>query len=148
MTDNEFQTLNAQNNERALEIAKILIKAAKETHAVIVKSEAKSKKAKEAIAMHDKEVMWRILQEYIEQYAGFISKTSALTGVGLCKADRDFYNRITVADIENQIQIIIGFVHAKEAFDSVVKETYKQCVEKHLKRSPLFSSNELKHLFM
>lgn len=148
MIPNEFQTLNAQNNERALEIAKILVKAAKETHAVITKSEAKSKKARDSIVTHDKDILWRTLQEYIGQYADFISKTSSFTGIVLYKVNRDFYNQITAADIENQFQIIIGFIYAKEAFDSVVKETYKQCVEKHLKKSGLFSKNELKHLFI
>ena len=53
-----------------------------------------------------------------------------------------------MSDIKNQLQIVIGFVHAKEAFDSAAKETYKQCVEKLLKKSGMFSDKELKHMFV
>ena len=146
MTSNEFQTLKAQSNERALEIAKILIKAAKETHAVVVKSEAKSKKARESINTHDKDIMWNTLQEYIGQYADFIKETSFLTGVGLYKMDQQTYDKITAVDVGNQLHIMIGFVYAKQAVDSAVKEAYKQCVEKLLKSSGLFSGSELRHL--
>ncbi len=147
MTD-EFQSLNAKNNERALEVAKILVKAAKETYAVITKSEALSKSACESIATHNKEVMWNTLQDYISRYADFINSVSSFTGIGLQKVNRDFYERITASDVENQLQIIIGFVYAKEAIDSVVKETFKQCVKKHLKQSKLFTDSELKHLLI
>lgn len=148
MESNEFQTLNAQNNEQALEIAKILIKAAKETHAVLTRSEAKCKKARDAMATHDKDTMWCALQEYIGQYADFIRDTSAFTGVALCKVNRNIYNQLTAVDIEKQLQIVIGFVHAKEAFDSVIEETYKQCVKKLLKKSGFFADNELKDFFI
>ena len=148
MTSNDFQTLNTQNNERTLEIAKILVKAAKETHAVLTKSEVKSKKARDGIATHNKDIMWCILQEYIGQYSDFINHASSFTGVGLGKVDHDFYDRITATDVENQLRIIIGFVYAKEAIDSSSKETYKQCVKKLIKKSKLFSEDELKHLFI
>ena len=144
----EFQSLNAQSNERSLEIAKILIKAAKETHAVISRSEARCTAARNSIATHDKETMWRTLQEYIGYYASFINSMTALTGIGLLRVNREFYDRVTAVDIENQLQIIIGFVYAKEALDSVLKETYKQRVEKLLKQSKLFDDNELKRLFI
>ena len=144
----EFQSLNAQSNERSLEIAKILIKAAKETHAVISRSEARCTAARSSMATHDKETMWRALQEYIGYYAGFINSMTSLTGIGLQQVNREFYNRVTAIDIENQPQIIIGFVYAKEALDSVFKETYKQCVKKLLKQSKLFDDNELKRLLI
>ena len=75
-------------------------------------------------------------------------KASSLTGVGLCKVDRSFYDQFTVIDVENQLQLIIGFVHEKEAIDSVVKETYKQCEKKLLEKSVLFSDNEVKYMFI
>ena len=144
----EFQSLNAQSNERSLEIAKILIKAAKETHAVISRSEARCTAARSSMATHDKETMWRALQEYIGYYAGFINSMTALTGIGLQRVNREFYGRVTAVDIEHQLQIMIGFVYAKEALDSVFKETYKQCVKKLLKQSKLFDDNELRRLLI
>lgn len=142
----EFQSLNNKSNERSLEIAKILIQAAKETHAVISRSEVKCAAARSSMATHDKKIMWQTLQEYIGYYAGFINSVTALTGIGVRRVNREFYDRITAIDIENQLQIVIGFVYAKEALDSVFKKTYKQCVEKHLKHSRLFDSNELRRL--
>lgn len=147
MTD-EFQSLNAQSNEQSLEIARLLIKAAKETHAVIIKSEAQCAAARSSISTHDKVNMWQTLQEYIGRYASFINSMSALTGIGLQRVNREFYDRITAVDIENQLQIVIGFVYAKEALDSVFKETYKQCVKKLMKQSKLFNDNKLKRLFI
>ena len=59
----EFQSLNAQSNERSLEIAKILIKAAKETHAVISRSEARCTAARSSMATHDKHTIRRLCGE-------------------------------------------------------------------------------------
>ena len=92
--------------------------------------------------------MWRTLQEYIGYYAGFINSMTMLTGIGLQRVNREFYDRVTAVDIEHQLQIIIGFVYAKEALDSVCRETYKQCVKKLLRQSKLFDDNELKRLLI
>lgn len=147
MASDEYQALSAQNSGRAKEIARIFIKAAKETHAVVIKAEAKSRKAMEGIASQNKQIMWRTLQDYIREYADFIGQTSVVTGIGLYKVDHAFYDHTTTTDIEGQLQLAIGFVYAKEALTSTVKENYKQCVEKHLKRLGLFSDNELKYMF-
>lgn len=144
----EFQSLNAKNNEKSLEVAKILVKAAKETHAVITKSDALSKSARESISTHNKEVMWKTLQDYISRYADFINSSSELTGIVLYKVDREFYEQLTSNDVENQLQLMIGFVYAKVALDSVVKKTYEQCVKKLLKQSGMFSDSELRQLFI
>ena len=140
----EFQSLNAQNDERTLEISKILVKAAKETHAVITKSEAKCSAARRSIATRDKDAMWQTLQEYIRDYADFINSMSAWTGIVLHKVDKAMYDQLSPNDVENQLQIMIGFVYAKEAMDSVFQEPFKQCVEKFLKQSKLFDNSELK----
>ena len=144
----EFQSFNAQNNEQPLEISKILIKAAKETHAVITKSEAKCRAAYNSISTHSKEIMWQTLQEYIRDYSDFINSMSAWTGIELQRVDRTRYEQFSPKDIENQLKIIIGFVYAKDAIDSVANEAYKQCLKKLLMQSGRFDNNEIKRLFM
>lgn len=144
----EFQSLNAQNDERSLEISRIFVKAANETHAVITKSEAKCSAARRSILTHDKGIMWQTLQEYIRDYADFINSMSVWTGIGLRLVDKAFYEQLSPNDVENQLQIMIGFIYAKEAMDSVLKETYKQCLKKLLKQSGLFDDHELKRLLI
>ena len=144
----EYQSFNSKNNERSLQISKILIKAADETHAVVSKSEAICRTIRESIATHDKQTMWETLQKYIIQYADFINKISILTGIGIQKVDSGFYERVPIIEIEKQLQVIIGFIYAKEAMYSVFNKTYKQCVKKLLKQSNLFDNKELNHLFI
>ena len=142
----DFNAFVSQNNDRAVDIAKILIKAAKETHTMLIQSEKKSKRAREAMEMRDKEAMWAVLQEYIREYSSFITGTGIFTGIVIRRVDRAFYERVTVCDIRGQLQMSIGFVYAYEAFSSVGRETYKQCLKKLLKSSGLLSDAELKLL--
>ncbi len=144
----EYQSFNVQNNERALEISKILIEAAKETHAVVLKSEAKCRDALDSIATHDKETMWKTLQKYIIQYADFINSISIFTGIGVQRVDSGFYERVSAAEVEKQLRNIIGFIYAKEAMESVSREAFKQCAKKLLKQSKHFDYKEWNCLFM
>ena len=148
MTPNEFQTINAQNTERTLKIAKTFKDAAEKTYAVVARSEVKCRKVRNAIQTQNKDMMWHVLQEYIREYADFIMRSSELTGITLCKVDQEFYKQITTNDVENQLETVIGFVYAKEALSSVMKETYKKCVEKLLKERGLFTKKELSRLFV
>ena len=142
----DFNAFVSQNNDRAVDIAKILIKAAKETHTMLIQSEKKSKRAREAMKKQDKEAMWAVLQEYIREYSSFITGTGIFTGIVIRRVDRAFYERVTVGNIRGQLQMSIGFVYAYEAFSSVGRETYKQCLKKRLKSSGLLSDAELKLL--
>ncbi len=142
----DFNTFVFRNNGRTLEISKLLIKAAQETRTMISRSAKKSERACEAMKMADKEVMWGVLQEYIAQYSTFVSQMKCFTGIGIVLVDRETYEQITVDDIRDQLQISIGVVYAHEAFLSIRKETYKQCLKKLLKNSGLFSDSELKLL--
>ena len=145
---NAFQTFNPQNNDKSIEMAKLLVKAARETRTMLVTADAKSKKARDGIATQDKATMWGVLQEYISQYAAFIKDAEIFTGIGLYKVGQEFYEQVTVHDIEVQLQMAIGFVYAKEAFESARKEVYKQCLKKLIKNSGLLSDAELKQLWI
>ena len=142
----DFNAFVSQSNERAVEIAKLLIKAAHMTHTMLIQSEKKSKRAREAMETQDKEAMWAVLQEYIQEYSSFITGTGIFTGIVIRRVDKAFYERVTVDDIRGQLQMSIGFVYAYEAFSSVGRETYKQCLKKLLKSSGLLSDAELKLL--
>ena len=91
----DFNAFVSQNNDRAVDIAKILIKAAKETHTMLIQSEKKSKRAREAMKTRDKEAMWVVLQEYIREYSSFITGTGIFTGIGIRHVDRAFYKSRT-----------------------------------------------------
>ncbi len=57
--------------------------------------------------------------------------------------DKEFYNKVTIDDISNQLNQVIGFIYAKSALDSVAKTTFKQALKSILKKSKKFTDSEL-----
>lgn len=122
-----------------------IIKAVDMTHEVASKSKLKSKKAREAIQSGDKALMWSILQEYIYHYRDFINRTE---GMYVCTVNVEFYNQITVAEIKQQLEIMIGIVYDYEAKHCLAKETIKQCLKKILEESGVFIKKEIEYLLL
>ena len=135
--------LKYSDDEKAMTYLKAIIKAVHMTHEVTAKSEMKSKKAREAIESQDKELMWSTLQQYIHNYMEFLNQSNK---VSVYKVDMDFYDKITVAEIERQLEIMIGIVYDYEAKHCVAKETIKKCLEKILKSSNVFTQKEIEYL--
>ena len=112
------------------------------THTVITAGR-KSQKAIDAIDTRDKASMWNTLQEYLREYSNFINNTALITGLCVYSVEREFYDQITVEDIEKQLRIIVGYIYAREAVNSAAKATFKDCLKKLLKKSGLFTDAEL-----
>ena len=87
--------------------------------------------------------MWNTLQEYLREYSNFINNTALITGLCVYSVEREFYDQITVEDIEKQLRIIVGYIYAREAVNSAAKATFKDCLKKLLKKSGLFTDAEL-----
>lgn len=115
------------------------------THQVAEKSKLKSKKVREAIDTKDKVFMWNTLQEYLKKYKEFISKTNKLC---ICNVDTEFYNQVTIADIEQQLKIMVGVIYDYEAKHYFHNEAIKQCTKKMLKASNMFTSKEIELLLL
>ena len=141
--ENNYHNLQYSDDEKVKTYVKAIIKAVNMTHEITTKSEMKSQKARIAIGSQDKELMWNTLQEYIHNYMEFINRSSKIR---VCQVDTEFYGKITVAEIENQLNIMIGIVYDYEAKHCLAKETIKKCLEKILKSSNVFTQKEIGYL--
>lgn len=137
-----LQQLQIQYEEKSLKVAELAKKAAKMAHTIFT-AEKKSQNAYKAISSHDKSIMWNTLQKYLQEYADFINKTSRFTGLCVYRVDSEFYNRVTIIDMEKQLRIIVGYIYARDAVRSTAKTVYKECLKKLLKESGIFTDAEL-----
>lgn len=117
-------------------------KAAELTHTLYI-GKVKSQRANDAIATSDKTLKWAVLQEYLQKYTTFINSLTALSGIYVFRVDADFYDGVTDSQLNEQLEIIIGFVYLKEAFNSLEQKTFRSCLKKLLKETGLFSDKQL-----
>lgn len=141
--ENDYHNLQYSDDEKVMTYIKAIIKAVNMTHEVTTKSEMKSKRARDAIKSNNKEYMWGVLQEYIHNYMEFLKQSN---GIYVCQVDTQFYSKISVAEIEHQLNIMIGIVYDYEAKHCLAKETIKKCLEKILKTSNVFTKKEIEYL--
>lgn len=141
--ENKFQNLQYADDEKAVAYVKAIIKAVDMTHQVAEKSKIKSRKAREAIETKDKEFMWNTLQEYMHNYKEFINTTNTMR---TCSVGMDFYNQVTVMEIERQLKMMIGVIYDYEAKHCLNNEAIKQCLKKLLKASGVFTDKEIEFL--
>lgn len=106
MEDN-YLNLQYTDDEKAVAYVKAIIKAVDMTHQVAEKSKIK-RKAREAIETKDKEFMWNTLQEYLHDYKEFINTTNIMR---ICSVGMNFYNQVTVTEIERQLKMMIGVIY-------------------------------------
>ena len=140
-----MEYFNNEGNKKVEIIADALKKAAELVHTAN-RARAKSEKAISAMRLTDKYAMWATLQEYYAEYRNFINSLSAFTGYTVYNVEKDFVEKITDEDIRKQLNILIGFIYAKEVFNTAAKQTYKECVKKILKKTKAFTDKELGYL--
>ncbi len=143
--ENNYQNLQYADDEKVMEYTKAIIKAVEMTHQVAAKSQMKSKKAREAIKSKDKVFMWNTLQEYLYHYQDFINKTNSMR---VCSVGMEFYNQVTVPEIERQLKMMIGIVYDYEAKHCIHNEAIKHCLKKLLKVSGMFTDKEMEFLLL
>ncbi len=143
--ENNYRNLQYADDEKIMEYTKAIVKAVDMTHQVAIKSQMKSKKARKAIESKDKVFMWNTLQEYLYYYKDFINKTNSMR---ICSVGMEFYNQVTVLEIERQLKMMIGIVYDYEAKHFLHNETIKQCLKKLLKTSGMFTDKEIDFLLL
>ncbi|MFG6367493.1 MAG: hypothetical protein K1W16_03545 [Lachnospiraceae bacterium] len=143
--ETNYQNLQYTDDEKVTEYIKAIMKAVDMTHQVAAKSQMKSKKLREAIESKDKAFMWNTLQEYLHKYKDFINTKNMMC---ICNVGIDFYNQVTVPEIEQQLKMIIGVVYDYEAKRCVHNETIKQCMKKLLKMSGVFTDKQIERLLL
>jgi len=66
----------------------------------------------------------------------------------ICNVGMDFYNQVTVTEIEWQLKMMIGVIYDYEAKHCLYNETIKQCLKKLLKASGIFTDKEIEFLLL
>ena len=119
---------NALNCERSqewnLSLARDVQKAAEITKCVVDGGKEISR-INEAISRGDKEQMWNLLQQTIAKYKRLICLLSPITKITVIAVSKE---DITVADLRYQLQLITGFVFARNCLCSGAKVAFKENV--------------------
>lgn len=66
----------------------------------------------------------------------------------ICCVGMDFYNQVTVTEIELQLKMMIGIIYDYEAKHCLHNETIKQCLKKLLKASGVFTDKQIELLLL
>ena len=140
-----MESLQTQNFDRTITVIDCMKKAAQAKHTISI-ANLKRQKVYEAINSNSKEIMWYTLQQYIAQYGSFINSLASFTNLCVVGVDKDFYETLTVNDLRLQLNEIIGFIYAKEALNSVAKETFKQAFITQLRKMNILNDAQLKVL--
>lgn len=82
-------------------------------------------------------------KNYNKEKSGDAKGTMCICNVGV-----DFYNQVTVLEIEQQLKMMIGVVYDYEAKHCVHNEMIKQCMKKLLKMSGVFTDKEIERLLL
>ena len=128
MNNISFYKPKALNCERSQEwnlgLARGVQKVAEVTRCVIEGAEEISC-INEAIAVGNKEQMWNLLQENIAKYKRLIRLLSPITKITVITVSKE---NITVADLRYQLQLITGFVLARNGLCGASKIAFKEDV--------------------
>ena len=129
-----------QDNNQALEYAKLIIQAAKETHSAYTTAKSKTDQLKVAKRSGDKDYKVQVLKDYIKKYIQFIMSTSCITGLSICQIN---YDEKTQNEVDDQLSIMEGIVFFHEALHSASNFTFKMCLKKLMKQSGIFTEDQL-----
>ena len=140
-----MQNLIYADEEKVLTYCANIVKAVEKTREIAAKSKMICRKANDALAQRDKQIMWNVLQEYIHKYPHLFTIAN---GVQLKRVDTDFYENTTEDDMSIQLRIVIGLIYLNEAKHCAGKEAVKACFKKLLKQSGMFSDREVEVLLL
>ena len=120
------------------------IKQAAEKVRFVQRAEMSCCEIRAVMKIDDKKSLWDVLQKYLRMNMEFINSMKDLTGVYIYPVDEKFYEAVTVVEIKHQLQMLIGYIYAKEAIHSRVKSSFKQCLKNLLEGCGCFSKKDLK----
>ena len=142
----EQQDLHIEETEKLVTIAKAIENAAQMIYCHII-IDSKTKEIDEILNLDNKQTLWKNLQEFIQEHLQFINNISVITGITVQNVGQDYYNKITVDEIKNQLRILKGFVILKIILKSLYRKSFIECLKKLLQKTGLFSKAELAILF-
>ena len=134
-----------QNKEKSLELARLIQKAAKEIHAdMLAKKECQE--LWDAKKLQSKDEMWRVLQNHLRKYADQIIQSTWFTGLTIVPVTQELYDQMTLPDVWNQIDLLIGAIHVIR-LNHWQRAAFKECLKSLMKKNGNFSSQEIELIF-
>lgn len=130
-----------ENKEKSLELARLIQIAAREIHAYLA-AERECRDLRDAQQSCDKDGMWRVMQQHMRENQQQIRAYGPLIGVAVIPVDQASYDRMTIQDVRNQIDLLIGAIYAIRVLKTSQK-AFKECLRKHMKTSGKFSKQEI-----
>lgn len=130
-----------ENKEKSLELARLIQIAAREIHAYMV-AERECRALRDAQQSCDKDGMWRVMQQHIRENQRQIRNYGPLIGVTVIPVDQPSYDRMTIQDVRNQIDLLIGAIYAIRILKTSQK-AFKECLRKQMKISGKFTKQEI-----
>lgn len=127
-------------NNHTLDYIKLIIKAAKETHSMYASAYNKARPLRAARESGDMSEKIQVLQNFIKEYKSFIDATTRITGLCIYYLSIEDISKI---DLDEQLSIMEGIVFLKEAFNSGKNLAFKNCLNKLMKKSGLFTKAQL-----
>ena len=130
-----------ENKEKSLELARLIQIAAREIHAYLA-AERECRALRDAQQSCDKDGMWRVMQQHMRENQQQIRAYGPLIGVTVIPVDQASYDRMTIQDVRNQIDILIGAIYAIRVLKTSQK-ALKECLRKLMKNSGKFTKQEI-----
>lgn len=138
--DYQYQQFQ-QPDEKTLELARLIQIAAREIHAYMV-AERECRALRDAQQSCDKDGMWRVMQQHMRENQQQIRNYGPLIGVTVIPVVQASYDRMTIQDVRNQIDLLIGAIYAIRVLKTSQK-AFKECLRKQMKISGKFSKQEI-----
>lgn len=130
-----------ENKEKMLELARLFQIAAKEVHAYVA-AQAECRELRETQRLYSKEEMWRVFQNHLNKHRQQIQTCRPLLGITVIPVDQVFYEKLTIQDLQNQIELLIGAIYAIRAIKTSWV-AFKECLKKMLRHNDLFSKKDI-----
>lgn len=129
-------------NENTQQVVELLKKAADATRTAGL-ARQKSQRAVAAMKSEDKDAMFAVLQAYMREYGAFIDQMKFLTGICVVPITKEEYERMTIDNIRDKLNLMVYFVYAKEAMSGRAQKNFKDYLKRVLKREHLVPDNVL-----
>ena len=130
-----------QNKEKSLEIAKLIQKAAKEVYADAA-AQRECRELRNALRTQGKDNLWLVLQRHLHDHAQEIIHSQQSLGITLIQVNQTFYEKLTLSDVQDQVEILIGAIHAIR-INKKQQAVVKECLKKLMKESGIFTRQEI-----
>ena len=131
----------SQPDEKVFELARLIQIAAREVHAYVL-AEKECHELREAQRACDKDGMWRLMQQHMRRHQQQIQYYGSLIGVTVIIVDHATYDQMTIRDVRNQINLLIGAIYAIR-ISKTSQKAFKERLVKLMKNSEKFTKQEI-----